>query len=85
MSVRRSGVFRFIDTQYGSPKGCYVKSFSDFVSGRLTAAMVGRGPQPATRYSTTLSRSTLINYGRPRWTQLDCVRLLCPLLTAKAP
>ena len=37
-----------------------------FVSGRLTAAMVGRGPQRATRYSTTLSHSTLFDDGRLR-------------------
>ena len=56
-----------------------------FVSGRLTAVMVGRGPQTATRYSTALSRSRLLDDGRLRWTQVDCVGLLSPLLTAKAP
>ena len=56
-----------------------------FVSGRLTADMVGRGPQPATRYSTALSRSRLLDHGRLRWTQVDCVGPLSPLLTAKAP
>ena len=56
-----------------------------FVSGRLTADMVGRGPQPATRYSTALSRSRLLDHGRLRWTQVDCVRPLSSLLTAKAP
>ena len=55
-----------------------------FVSGRLTADMVGRGPQPATRYSTALSRSRLLDHGRLRWTQVDCVRPLSSLLTAKA-
>ena len=55
-----------------------------FVSGRLTAAMVGRGPQTATRYSTALSRSRLLDHGRLRWTQVDCVGPLSPLLTAKA-
>ena len=56
-----------------------------FVSGRLTAAMVGRGLQPATRYSTALSRSRLLDHGRLQWIQVDCVGPLSPLLTAKAP
>ena len=60
-------------------------SAAAFASGRLTAAMVGRGPQTATRYSTALSRSRLLDRGRLRWAQVDCVGLLFPLITAKAP
>ena len=67
------------------PASIWDKRHAAFVSGRLTTVMVGRGPQTATRYSTALSRSRLLDHGRLRWTQVDCVGPLSPLLTAKAP